>query len=666
MLKRRAALIACTGRPTSQLLVCTRFSESAAARATLRAFLSDASRHHDAQNKSSSLVTCKGAALVETVLPTEEDGEEGVHMEWSCWIPILSEWLTHQEKRRHRDLEVLESLKLLHGCPSFETGRTLEDRLRLTAAYTTAFHPSTFRDEWQLFMGFVDPFVDNVVDVLPGTHVHRLLHWDDPLLSASVLLFLLSIAWHDLVHLVPSLLLLSAAAVVLATGSTVNAATGFKNAEELAEAETLKVLKQAQQLEQPQNQERFVEACSPQQFYEQDAVVGDNESIPKGMDPIDEMHSEDDESETPPALLVASNSPRNERDPESSMTKESCRRAPNPIDLGVSAAEDLDDDQVMALAAAAAAKNINEQLLQKQFQHHQQQHNLWDAVGSFDANNLLPSNFFQAAPAEVDNARTKENHGLKDVQKGSVGEEDNEEEMSEEEEEQVVEDDEDEEGEDDKDGDENKAKRKLVGRRDANHNKEDKEDCAEGTWREQREESGEGGVARSLSTALTSTLSSSLAAGGVAPAVVTPLQNQQPPQPDGEQESLLTFMRQMRAHLGRMQLHLHRYNTYLLRAEALMFWRDLPSTAILLLGLTAAAVWLAVIPNNCTFALASLYSFARPIRFPVRAPGQPPGRRSMGDTLLDQWLDGIPLEDAPTHRNVAIAVQRALVADPKN
>jgi hypothetical protein len=158
-----------------------------------------------------------------------------------------------------------------------------------------------------------------------------------------------------------------------------------------------------------------------------------------------------------------------------------------------------------------------------------------------------------------------------------------------------------------------------------------------------------------------------------------------------------------------MQLHLHRYNTYILRMEALLvrnsvnsfalvflgshdfhrtnifirgrydpstqtsesselsffvsqYWRDIPSTVILLFGLTSAALWFACVPNNYTFALGSLYAFSRPIRLPIRAPGQPRGRRSMGDTLLDQWLDGIPLEGAPTHRDVAVAVQRTLVA----
>jgi hypothetical protein len=91
-------------------------------------------------------------------------------------------------------------------------------------------------------------------------------------------------------------------------------------------------------------------------------------------------------------------------------------------------------------------------------------------------------------------------------------------------------------------------------------------------------------------------------------------------------------------------------------------WRDRPSTVILLIGLCSSALWLAWVPNNYTFALASLYAFARPIRMPPRAPGQPPPRRSIGDTMLDQWLDGIPLEDAPTHRDIAVAVQKALLA----
>ena len=53
--------------------------------------------------------------------------------------------------------------------------RTKEETRRLTAAYSEAFQPGRFRDEWMLFMQFVDPVVDNLVDVLPGTATHRLL-----------------------------------------------------------------------------------------------------------------------------------------------------------------------------------------------------------------------------------------------------------------------------------------------------------------------------------------------------------------------------------------------------------------------------------------------------------------------------------------------------------
>jgi hypothetical protein len=67
-------------------------------------------------------------------------------------------------------------------------------------------------------MSYADPIIDNLIDVLPGTTLHALLHWDDPLLSASVLLACLFIAYRDLVHLLPSLFMLGLAAAVLITG----------------------------------------------------------------------------------------------------------------------------------------------------------------------------------------------------------------------------------------------------------------------------------------------------------------------------------------------------------------------------------------------------------------------------------------------------------------
>jgi hypothetical protein len=162
-------------------------------------------------------------------------------------------------------------------------------------------------------------------------------------------------------------------------------------------------------------------------------------------------------------------------------------------------------------------------------------------------------------------------------------------------------------------------------------------------------------------------------------------------------ESLLTFMRLMRAQLGRMQLHLHRYNRYGLRALALHRWADHASTELLLLALALASVWLATVPHRVTFALFSLYLFARPLRkdspplssrtssstpLPGTAGsisssaqegrsasvgGSAVGRRPrwaprhLSDAMLDQWLDGIPL-DAPTHRDVPLALHMALQA----
>jgi hypothetical protein len=115
-------------------------------------------------------------------------------------------------------------------------------------------------------------------------------------------------------------------------------------------------------------------------------------------------------------------------------------------------------------------------------------------------------------------------------------------------------------------------------------------------------------------------------------------------------------MRQMRAHLGRMQLHLHRYNKYYLRFRALHLWRDHGSSWILLMVLFLGAVWFALIPHNITFGMATLYAFARPIRKPKVSKGM----LSLFDAMLYQWLEGIPLEE-PTHRSTSTAVQMALV-----
>jgi hypothetical protein len=112
-----------------------------------------------------------------------------------------------------------------------------------------------------------------------------------------------------------------------------------------------------------------------------------------------------------------------------------------------------------------------------------------------------------------------------------------------------------------------------------------------------------------------------------------------------------------------MQLHLHRYNTYFLRFQSLNEWRDRRSTAVLVLGLCAASLWLASVPHNVTFGLWAIYLFARPLRKPIRPTGAPPPRLSLPDALLYQWLDGIPLR-ASTHRTVAVGVQMALQAGP--
>ena len=97
----------------------------------------------------------------------------------------------------------------------------------------------------------------------------------------------------------------------------------------------------------------------------------------------------------------------------------------------------------------------------------------------------------------------------------------------------------------------------------------------------------------------------------------------------------------------------------------------------------SSSIWLAVVPPRITFALFSIYAFTRPLRH--KSHKQPPAgsstgsagggqaggggagaaggiaikRKSLVDLLISQWLSGIPL-DAPTHRDISVAVQMAL------
>ena len=92
-------------------------------------------------------------------------------------------------------------------------------------------------------------------------------------------------------------------------------------------------------------------------------------------------------------------------------------------------------------------------------------------------------------------------------------------------------------------------------------------------------------------------------------------------------------------------------------------------------------------PPRITFALFSIYAFTRPLRHKShKSHKQPPAgsstgnsgssgsgqaggggaagviaikRKSLVDLLISQWLSGIPL-DAPTHRDISVAVQMAL------
>ena len=74
------------------------------------------------------------------------------------------------------------------------------------------------------------------------------------------------------------------------------------------------------------------------------------------------------------------------------------------------------------------------------------------------------------------------------------------------------------------------------------------------------------------------------------------------------------------------------------------------------------ALWFGFVPHNVTFAMGVIYAFSRPLRKSRKRASEGSkdgGRRPLVDVMLQQWLEGIPL-DAPTHRNLSVALHHEL------
>ena len=575
-LKRKRALMQATGRPASGLLFCTRelaemqspspsSSSSQGGESKLRA-LSPVQRF-----LRDMVPPCKEAAAATA------SRDHAITMTWPLWQSCVTEWLTHRASRLCREQAAEDAQALLKGMPSFEERSVVvskEQHAKLTAAYTQSFEPKTFRDEWQLFISFADPIVNNLIDVLPGTATHNLLHWKDPWTSFTVLALLLAIAWHDCVHLVPSFVLVAYSLFVVKTGSDLK----------------------------PSSSER--------------ALVAPPAAVPTATTPA--VASSQRTVEAPSQEEVTRRTSKTEPSPPS--TPEASPVKSQQLSSGSVAhrhssleaadfgwqADEMDDDQMLAMASAAA-------MHAQRLSHGPPREN--------SGNNSITAgggtwSMAQAADAVLGSVRAQKVSSQLESHM---------------------------EGDDD----------------------DEKEDLSVEALTTQREH--EGDVALDEVTTPTESSSAPLQPSTSKDVPSSPLPNLAQPESNASgptaaaipEESILKFMREMRAHLGRIQLILHRYNTYFLRLHALQTWKDRASTYILLAGLSLSAIWLAFVPARYTFALASLYAFARPLRFSKKNRG----RRALGDAFLHQWLDGIPLEHS-THRRIAVAVQISLENPP--
>lgn len=511
-------------------------------------------------------------------------------MTWPLWQSCVTEWLTHRASRLCREQAAADAQTLLKGMPSFEERSVLvskEQHAKLTAAYTLSFEPKTFRDEWQLFISFADPIVDNLIDVLPGTAAHDLLHWKDFWTSFTVLALLLAIAWHDCVHLVPTFVLIAYSLFVFKAGTALK----------------------------PSSSERALAAPPP-------AVAAANPPAATAAAAVSSQRTVEAPPQDEPTRRLSKSEPSPPSTPEASPVKShpsahfnsgdaslgpvaNRRSSLEAADFGWQA-DEMDDDQMLAMASAAA-------MHAQRLSHGPPREN--SGKSSTTASGGAWS-MAQAADVVLGSVRAqKVSSQLESHMEGDNDDED------------------DEEGE--------RAETETRPR-------EHQDDVTLGKVNTPTESSSQSSTSKDVpSSPLPSLAPAETNAPGPAASAIP-------------EESILKFMREMRAHLGRIQLILHRYNTYFLRLHALQTWQDLASTYILLAGLLFSALWLALVPARYTFALASLYAFARPLRF----SGKNKGRRALGDAFLHQWLDGIPLEH-PTHRRIAVAVQISLENPPE-
>ena len=681
-LLRKRALMRCSGRPASGMLFCTRYLERPQPQNAVHWFILD------------------------TFSKGPEQAQAQHQMQMRNWLNILSMWLCHRDDREEREAKALDDARYIKATPSFENLDSREETKRLTTAYSEAFQPSKFKDEWQLFMSFVDPFVDNFIDVLPGTPAHALVYWYDPLLSLGVLTCLLAIAWHDLVHMVPTFVLLGYAASILFVGSVKLAGEQLRflsDSKALASTAPLssRIDRAAATLQNVTIEEEVghdgsqasmhvggkdngggLEVCSSEicgnaGVDEDDDCTEANfasaeKRLPGNFEPSDFGWDEwDDEQVVAVAAAAAARrlssaqkpgmvssvrsklaplrseslprkdtaeeekSPRQRRESE-------CLEETDPINikpeeqlssvaLSQSALGDkLDDDQIVAMAAAAAARRMNtstslpawmkqaDKVFSSVVPSKDWSKQATEQVMTSVRSNITPSKDSSASGPSPVRTATVESLDEDFARRTPIHLEHAEE----------------------SDGEEDTGIKLKPGCHDSEDGFSRADESRSFTF--QRHDG-------------TIDLSQSEHASTDTPAPSAPS-----PEDSPNDESFLVFMFQMRAHLGRLQLHLHRQNLYLLRLRSLQHWRDRTSTDLLLLALICGAVWLATVPLRVTFALGTIYVFARPIRKPLRPTG---ARRALSDAVIDQWLDGIPLDDAPTHRSVAVAVQAALLSE---
>jgi len=704
-LKRRFALMRVTVRPASGMLFCSLFHQGqrsaagAEAQRVVHAFLLDQMHLNDHSSGGAGLPPPPLPAPVQPAdsppqasAPPPPGGvkdvaaaaENAAALDWWRTLPQTIRWFTHEASREAAEAESEQRAQLRRHLPSFDNA-SAKDKAKLSAAYTEAFHASRFRDEWILFTDFTDPFIDNILDVLPGTTCHALVYWESPATTGLVFLLLLAIAWHDMVHLVPSFVLLVYAGSILVTGSyhaslerrsiarvsfglggstpapstALGAAAGAAPAGEGLAPNLLRTPNPRGSTGSGGEGQGPLGAgtSGPAPSTTGAATASGMKALfsavsratPMTVARSDSGSSNDARSQVavgtdlPPKTLFSLAQPG---DPRSGVGVGGWSVSEGDLEV-------FDDEQIIAAAAAAAATA-----------------RLASASGRAPSIKLsLPSlTFPTGATPKPASAEHGTGHGSAWA---SV------------------------------DGGQEEFERMTT--TGAHASAKDEKGPGEHGETGHREEvrglqSGGSGAEEgdAPNDPAREAAEESTAAAATPQAAEAPEVN----------ESLLTFMRQMRAHLGRIQLHLHRYNTYFLRFHALQHWKDPASTLVLLAFLVSSALWLSVVPHRISFALWVIYIFTRRFRVQgfrggnndpdlraaaasphalpqprgsnggpgpgVDGPGESGTRRhafassrrehrfqSLPDVLLDQWLWGIPL-DSPTHRDLPLSMKLAL------